>query len=445
MNSHIFNYSIKPSVVKADVVSTITIHPLGENADFKQGEVYTVSIRGVETACSYYNDLPTAVYSITPNEAGDLVVEHLFQGEQRHVIMLDRPESDSTSPYYEINNHRRRFGINIQAVLNVYSLNEDLYGMRCYKGEVHCHTFESDGIQDAIHTVSNYRGAGYDFLAITDHFTSYASEKSMRVFDGAPLDMTLMLGEEVHAPTERIHAVHLGGRESVNEYFRQHEDEARAEVQKIQSQLELPDNINAEDYAWRIWIAQKSREFGGLSILAHPHWIWFNVYFMSEEITKRLLREEVYDALDLRDTDFNTSVALWNDLRAQGVRIPVVASTDSHETNCTDPKKPAYGGYTLVFAPDRSPESIMDAIRSERSLAVNAAFTPEVISGPYRLVKFARFLMENYYPAYIRLCYGQGVVMSDYPVTGSPSEETRELLAGLNKRSETFAHEFFGY
>jgi hypothetical protein len=258
--------------------------------------------------------------------------------------------------------------------------------------------------------------------------------------------MTLMLGEEVHMPTEHIHIVHLGGRESVNAYFRAHKEEARAEVDEIKKTLTLPDGVSIEDYAWRIWIANKSHEFGGLSILAHPHWIWNGVFFMGEETTMQLLRDGVHDALDLSDDGLDihqtdTTVALWNEMRIQGARVPVVASTDSHYTDASTPHRPAVGGYTLAFAPNRQPASIMQAVRDERSLAVFNHCTPEAIHGPYRLVKFARFLLDHYYPVYMRLCQGQGVLMSDWPLDA----DELQALATLNRRSEAFAKEFYGY
>ena len=444
MNAQVFNYTVRPSIVRADTQTAIAIHPLGENAAFKPGLTYTVSIRAVDTAHAYYDDLPTAVYTCTPDDNGDLVVSHTFCGEQKHVILLTRPAEDMRSPYYEINNHRGRFGENIAPTLAVYSLYPDLYGMRCYKGEVHCHTFDSDGIQDAMHTVGNYRSAGYDFMAITDHFTSFASEKAMRVFGNAPVDMTLMLGEEVHVPAESIHIVHLGGRESINEYFRRHREEAYAEVAKIEADLQLPEGINANDYAWRIFISRKAKEFGGLSYLTHPFWVWSNVYFVGVPATKQLLRESVHDALDLRDDDMEAAVALWAELRAEGIRIPVVGSTDSHRSNPDNPNLAAKGGYTLVLAPDRSTASILAAIRDDRSLCVSTK-SDEFVYGPFRLVKLARFLLDHYYPMYKKLCWGQGTILSEFPAEGAPNEELVTALAILNRRSEQFASEFFGY
>lgn len=444
MNAQVFNYTVRPSIVRADMESTIAIHPLGENGAFKQGLTYTVSIRAVDTAHAYYNALPTAVYACTPDENGDLIVNHHFSGEQKHVILLTRPEEDMRSQYYEINNHRGRFGENAAVTLAVYSLKDDLYGMRCYKGEVHCHTFDSDGIQDAVHTVGNYRSAGYDFMAITDHFTSNASEKAMRIFGEAPVDMTLMLGEEVHVPAESIHIVHLGGRESINEYFRNHRDEVYAEVATIENELHLPEDINANDYAWRIYISRKAREFGGLSYLTHPFWVWSNVYFVAVPATKQLLREAIHDALDLRDDDMEAAVALWAELRAEGVRIPIVGSTDSHRSNPDNPNLAAKGGYTLVFAPDRSVDSILASIRADRSLCVSTK-SDEFVYGSFRLVKLARFLLDHFYPMYKKLCWGQGTIMSEFSENETPNEDLVHALAALNQRSEQFAKEFYGY
>lgn len=446
MNRQVFNYAVYPSVVPADKESVITIHPLGENTKFLPGVSYTVEVRGVETFCSDYANLPVTWYNVTPNEAGDLLICHHFVGEQRHAILLKRPQEDlDATPYREIT-HRGKFHENKDALLCVYSLYEDLYGMRGFKGEVHCHTYESDGVQDVCHTVGNYRTAGYDFLAITDHYITMGAEKAKRLFDKAPVDMTLLLGEECHVPTEQIHAVHIGGWESVNAYFRDHQEKAQAEMEEIERELlHLPENINKRDYAWRMWIARKAREFGGISVLAHPHWIWFDVYFMASAITRQLLLDGVYDALDITDQEADTTVALWSEMRAEGCTVPVVGCTDSHFTNADDPKRPAKGGYTLVFAPDRSEGEILRAIREGRCLAVNYAGEPERVQGPYRLAKFARFLLDYYYPIYRRLCHDQGVLMSEYSTEGVADKELETTLAVLNRRSEAFARDFYGY
>ena len=445
MNNQVFNYSVIPSVVRADMTSQIKIRPLGENASFKAGLTYTLAIRAVDTAGSHFGTVEEIKHEVMPDNDGCLTFEHYFSGEQKHVIFLTRPEEDMRSMYYEINNHRGRFGENASVQLEVYSLKQDLYGMKCYKGEVHCHTCESDGIQDALHTVGNYRNAGYDFMALTDHFTSFASEKAMRVFKNAPVSMTLMLGEEVHVPSERIHTVHMGGRESINEYFRNNRDKAYERVAEIEASLKLPETVNKNDYAWRAFIAEKAHEFGGIAILSHPFWRLGSVYFISPATAEQLMRDGVHDALDLRDDDMEAAVALWADLRADGIRIPIVGSTDSHRTSPDNPDIAARGGYTLVISPDPSKESIMASIRADRSLCVSTKSDPEFVYGSFRLVKFAKFLLDNYYPVYKKLCWGQGTLMAEYPVNGEADEKTISLLSALNERSDAFSREFFGY
>ncbi len=449
MNKQIFNYALYPSVVPADKETTVTIHPLGENTKFLPGVEYTVEVRPVETFSRTFAERPLVWYNLQPNENGDLILRHTFAGEQRHSIKLVRPQKDlDATPYRDITN-RGRCRENTEALLYVYSLKEDLYGMRGYKGEVHCHTYESDGVQDVCHTVGNYRSAGYDFLAITDHFITMSSEKAKRLFDNAPVDMTLFLGEECHVPNEDIHTVHLGGRESVNSYYRNHTQQAKAEMEQIRDGLNhLPETIDKTDYAWRVWIAQKAKEFGGLSILAHPHWLcWYDVYFMASSTTEQLLADGVYDALDVTDQEPDTTMALWAEMQARGHRIPVVGCTDSHYTDADDGKHPAgkVGGYTLAFAPNRSETDLMDAIRSGQCVAVNTSVDPVRVHGPYRYVKFARFLLDNFYPVYRRLCHGQGVLLAEYPVDNTPDETTIALLTELNRRSSEFVRRFYGY
>lgn len=445
MNKQVFNYAVYPAIVRADSDTTIIIHPLGENVAFLPNATYTVEIRGVETHCTNYAELPFATYNVNPNEKGDLEITHHFNGEQKHAISLKRPQADAEATPYRDITHRCRRSENTTALLQVYSLYDDLYGLRCFKGELHCHTYESDGIQDVSHTVGNYRGAGYDFLAITDHYITMPSEKAKQLFGPAPVDMTLLLGEECHVPTEQIHAVHIGGSASVNAYFRDNPIAAEQEMLAIENELTLPSHINRRDYAWRVWIARKARELGGIAILAHPHWIWFDTYFMASTITQQLLIDGVYDALDITDEEADTTVALWTEMQALGLRIPVVGCSDSHYTDANNPHHPARGGYTLVFARSRSKRHLLTAIREGLSIAVNASGNPERVYGPYRLVKFARFLLDNYFPVYRRLCHNQGVLLSEYSTDSSPSTETVDLLSALNARSEAFANAFFGY
>ncbi|MGP3985866.1 CehA/McbA family metallohydrolase [Streptomyces sp. 3N207] len=71
---------------------------------------------------------------------------------------------------------------------------------RFWRGNLHTHSDRSDGALSPAETVRRYREAGYDFLAVTDHFRT---EYGFPVTDTRPLrtpGFTTLLGAELHAP-----------------------------------------------------------------------------------------------------------------------------------------------------------------------------------------------------------------------------------------------------
>ena len=119
MNKQVFNYTVYPAVVRANTETTIRIHALGENTRFLPHLTYTVEIRGVETHCSNYANLPVAVYHATPNDDGDLEITHHFIGEQRHALTLKRPQEDLENTPYRHITHRCKRAEKTSAVLYV--------------------------------------------------------------------------------------------------------------------------------------------------------------------------------------------------------------------------------------------------------------------------------------------------------------------------------------
>ena len=436
------DFRITPSVVPADQISTVTMHPQGENARFCPGKSYTVLIREVECACAYYDAFPAASYECVANEDGSLSFTHLFRGEQKHAVTVKRPEEEHRGIHYDIN-HRVRYADDMTYQFYLYSLAPDLYGCRTLRGDLHCHTWESDGKQDAARTVGNYRAWGHDFLAITDHYVHFAAEKAMKLFANAPLCMTLLLGEEVHFPTERIHAVHVGGSQSINADWRTRPEEIRAEVAEIMKHLQVDEGVHAEDYAWRIWIARRAREFGGLSFLTHPHWVWNYTYFMADPTTKQLLREGIHDALEFNDSStLDSTISLWGDMRAEGLHIPIVGVSDGH--NNDSPSGMPGGCHTVVVAKTRTYEDIAAAIRAGNCVAVDCTSGRPRIYGTSRMVKFVEFAMEAFYPMYEELCRPQGMLLSEWSMHGGNDSDSVNLLRAHNFRSESYALEFFG-
>ncbi|MBS7263139.1 MAG: hypothetical protein KIG36_05995 [Eubacteriales bacterium] len=445
---HLTNYKLTPSVVEVGRPTEITISPRGDNVYFSDDAVYLLDIHGVADATGKLNGAHGKRRELRA-ENGVLRFTETFEREQQYALKLTLPEEQQycSNPYYQPPAHGRvpRPKDQRYPVLYLYALESDLYCLRPYKGDFHLHSSDSDGHESSCGVLANMRRAGFDFSALTNHYWFHSAEKVARLWKGLPDVFTVLPGEEVHVPSEYLHAVAVGGTKSVNDFYYRNREACDREIDAIAGGLDLPETIDAHNYASRIWVADKIREFGGLSILVHPHWIWFEVYFMPEDLTIKLLESGVYDVLELLNggSENRLQVAMYFEERAKGFDPPIVGSSDCHLTDQRDERFPTQA-FTYVFAENRSPDGIRKAILAHRTVAVekNLEGRDYQIYGGYRLVKYANFLMQNYNPVYTELCYPQGTLMREYEK--EPSPETARLLLALYERSEAFARAFFG-
>lgn len=449
---HLTNYRLTPSVVKSKEKTKITITPLGENSEFFEGLEYEIQIWGTETAMDSLGG-PEFDSITLKSQDGKLTFNYTFDCEQQYSLKLIQPKN--MKEYY-LKRYEQRYHSKCpkhvfplgDTVLSLYCVDEDLYGMTVYKGDFHLHSFDSDGAESKANVMGNLKKAGYDFTALTDHYWYYSSVEAREIFKEYPDVFTILPGEEVHMEREYIHSAVIGGRESVNSFYYENKEKCDAEIRGLETALSIPEGVDKHNFACRYWVAQKAKEFGAMPVLSHPYWIWQNVYFMSEKITKAVFEQGNYEAFELlngccgRQTN-NMQTAFYFEERAKGFSLPVVGSSDSH---CTDRKydylpTPAY---TLVFAKDRTWDSIHEAVLSYRSVAVEHYEEDENfrVYGDFRMVKYANFLLLNYYPDYINLCFEQGNLMKEYARTKDP--ETVKIAKKLKARSDAFTKAFFG-
>lgn len=174
-----------------------------------------------------------------------------------------------------------------------------------WKGNFHCHTTGSDGWVTPEEAAAQYRAAGYDFLAVTDH------RKVTEVKD-APEGLLLIPGVELdyRVVTGHAQAVHIVG------------------VGVDQGIMETPGVLDTPQQG-----VDAIRACGGRAVFAHPAWS------LNDPETIKSLRDlsavEVYN----RCSDFP-----WNARRADssevidlcfsdGFLLPIVAADDAHQYN----------------------------------------------------------------------------------------------------------------
>ena len=137
----------------------------------------------------------------------------------------------------------------------------------------------------------------------------------------------------------------------------------------------------------------------------------------------------------------NRSVALWNDLRAEGTKISAVGSSDVHGVTQSGHFT---HHYTIVFAKERTEEAILEAVRNGLCVAVEDS--GEEIGrekrcyGSHRMVTYALFLLNYYFPHQERLCAGEGVAMRGYLM----GEIGKKAIVEEALRTEEHRQRYFG-
>ena len=419
------NYRIWPSVVRADVPTEMTILPAERAFLLPEGERFrlrVISFNGDELS---YHEPMSHRFCEAEAHGGALRFTWTFPDEQQHLIILER----DGKPLQEF---------------NVYSLREDLYALRPLKGDLHSHSYRSDGKRDPAALAGHFREQGYEFFALTDHNRFYPGGEIDEAFEGVRTGIRRVRGEEVHTPGSMVHIIHVGGCESVTEqYFR---DRAGYERGVADCLTRVPADIPEpyrERYAMAMWASERIHAAGGLCVFPHPFWrpSGSRVYNVQEGLARLFLKGGLFDAYELLGGmglgENNRSVALWSELRAEGLRMPVVGSSDVHGLIGSASFAHLF---TICFAKENGNDAVIEAVRAGRSVAVEMYGDEFRCYGSLRLVTYARFLLEQYYPRLTRLCQGEGVAMRLYLM----GDADASLIEAQADGAEAFRRRFFG-
>lgn len=329
--------------------------------------------------------------------------------------------------------------------ISVYALEEDLYACRPLKGDLHTHSYYSDGSDGVAMVAANYREQGFDFVALTDHNRMFPSHFTRKNWEGVKLGIHIMAGEEVHTPGSLLHIVNVGAKESVCEkYIRDPEGYARA-VDQIEKELPHIPETYRRRVAMAHWACREIRAAEGLAILAHPYWKPYK-YNVSDKFCDYLFGEKMFCAFELMggvaSRSCNLQLALWQKQQLKGRNLPVVGSSDSHNHSFDGT---SFGRrFTVVFSRDNTTEAILDAIRHGYSVVGELPFSDDKdvrFYGDLRLVCFAHFLFNNYFDKTLELCKAEGSLMQRY----AAGEAVGELLSSLAPSVENFYKKFYGH
>ena len=446
IKNELLDYDIFPKVFPCGKAVEVCIKPLGAHVAFTEDE-YTVTVQQLDEGdIRNYPERNNCVeYKLSPCEDGCLRFTHTYDGEQQHFIKILKDDKRIVR-------------------LSVYSLFEDLVGRYPFMGDLHMHTFRSDGKQAPAIVAANYRRHGYDFLAITDHELYYPSLEAMNAYKDVPIEYTLVPGEEVHMPKapgaiNDVHIVNFGGSYSVNALVEGEQteevgkdkalrsldgicpevmtpEEYREEVRELQKTLDIPEGVEGFAYASCVWIFNHIKKGNGLGIFCHPYWI-SNVFQVPETFVEYMMETQPFDAFEVLggenyfEQNGLQTVRYYED-RAKGRRYPIVGSTDSH--NSTEHNENAYVSSTIVFSPENTREALIASIKDFYSAAVDGISKEFRIVGEMRFVRYACFLMQEYFPLHDELCFEEGRLMKAYACGDESAAEDLKHISGRMKR-----------
>ena len=201
----------------------------------------------------------------------------------------------------------------------------DTEGGGWYRGNLHCHTTNSDGRLTPQQTVDWFAANGYQFLALTDH---------NRITDPAGLDakgMCLLTAAEITAAGGELgasyHLVSLGLRPG--------------------GTVPPPTTPVAESAAW-------VREQGGVVFIAHPHWSGLTV---ADLMAVPAAGIEVFNGGTVLDSHKGEATIHWDEGLARGAMWWGIAVDDTHWHSIDRAL-----GWVVVRAPEPTPGAILQAL-----------------------------------------------------------------------------------
>ena len=334
--------------------------------------------------------------------------------------------------------------------MQLYTLEDDLFALRPYRGDFHAHSKGSDGTGTSFSVYAYGRRAGNDFQALSDHYTYKPTPPAAKMVEELNSGMLPIIAEEIHEGATPLHSVSVGASAGVCDWVKENNSEFQklAEAKKAKIAPELKDRnlteyeLNAVAKAETMY--DIARKLGAkLVIYSHPYWMPNDRYNAPSDYNLAMIDRQKADAVECPNGPFpDQAMKVYADivrLAKQGKTLNVVGATDTH-----DAKGEIFiDRETIVFAPKLTVDSICESIKKGNSLAVVGKYGKEqeevpMFIGDGRLVNFCYFLGKNYFPERTLLCKEQGELMLKALDENDKSEATLKGITDLRDKIATF-------
>jgi len=313
--------------------------------------------RGTRMNPAGYGDI-TLELQFSEHDAGlGALPGPLTPGAWRVMVDIERTAEDAD---YEIEITAEADGSTIAATADTSPATQHgapttARGAGWYRGELHSHSWHSDGKVPVAQVVETARAYGLDFLALTDHFTT-AGWRDLDPLDGDGLALLHGLELTGHSGHANLHGLH--------EWANVYPDGPALDPHDHPVIVEAAETA-APHAQWNINdVARAAHAQGGLFCVNHPFagdlgWRYHAFDWSLADLM------EVYHHLEGPHNALG--LGLWDEQLRAGRRLIGVAGTDSHHPR--EARHRLGQCFTYVYAPELSEAGIIAGLRSGRAYA----------------------------------------------------------------------------
>lgn len=206
---------------------------------------------------------------------------------------------------------------------------------RFWRGNLHGHSTLSDGVLPPDEVIRRYRAAGYDFIALTDHFMAQFNWPIADTTAARDAGFTTLIGAELHAPrTEMSELWHL-----------------------VAVGLPMDFAPNAADETG-VSLARRAFEAGAFVGIPHPAWYQLSLAD-AETVLPYVHAVEIYNHGCQMMHDRGDGSYLLDGLADKGHKVLTYACDDSH-FRCPD----FGGGWVEVKATENTADAVLAALKA---------------------------------------------------------------------------------
>ena len=222
---------------------------------------------------------------------------------------------------------------------------------RFWKGNVHTHSNLSDGKRSPAEVCATYREAGYDFLALTDHFMAKYDYPIVDTRPYRAAGFTTILGAELHAPATALGEIW--------------------HILAVGLPADFAPNTDGETGP-----ELAARAIAAGAFVAIPHPAWYALSLEDAAAIPGAHAVEVYNHTSQLRTERGNSVHFADQMLAAGRRINLIAVDDAHFA-CMD----AFGGWLMVKAEANEPEALVEAMKAGAFYATQGPLIHDIAWG----------------------------------------------------------------